>query len=119
SLSPVLCLYHCFNSFFLRSSSHLDLHSFPTRRSSDLWGTWPRAACTICTVKSSGRMSFSEPLNARPIGERAVETITASVMECLSDRKSTRLNSSHVSISYAVFCLKKKIKDYTSFVYIG
>src|SRR5699024_11809756 len=34
---------------------------------------------------------------------------------CLSwqlDRKSTRLNSSHVSISYAVFCLKKKIKKY-------
>src|SRR5207249_8544732 len=27
-----------------------------------------------------------------------------------SDRKSTRLNSSHVSISYAVFCLKKKIE---------
>src|SRR5699024_11860573 len=27
----------------------------------------------------------------------------------LTDRKSTRLNSSHVSISYAVFCLKKKI----------
>src|SRR5699024_12753552 len=27
----------------------------------------------------------------------------------LLDRKSTRLNSSHVSISYAVFCLKKKI----------
>src|SRR5690606_39629654 len=29
--------------------------------------------------------------------------------EC-RDRKSTRLNSSHVKISYAVFCLKKKIK---------
>src|SRR5690554_7380925 len=27
------------------------------------------------------------------------------------DRKSTRLNSSHVRISYAVFCLKKKIKN--------
>src|SRR5690349_22025144 len=27
------------------------------------------------------------------------------------DRKSTRLNSSHVEISYAVFCLKKKIKS--------
>src|SRR5689334_24814841 len=27
---------------------------------------------------------------------------------CLADRKSTRLNSSHSSISYAVFCLKKK-----------
>src|SRR5690554_1574920 len=30
--------------------------------------------------------------------------------ECAKDRKSTRLNSSHVRISYAVFCLKKKKK---------
>src|SRR5207253_7565583 len=30
-------------------------------------------------------------------------------MQGSSDRKSTRLNSSHVAISYAVFCLKKKI----------
>src|SRR5690242_20874654 len=30
---------------------------------------------------------------------------------CTSDRKSTRLNSSHMSISYAVFCLKKKKKN--------
>src|SRR3712207_7261822 len=29
-----------------------------------------------------------------------------------SDRKSTRLNSSHANISYAVFCLKKKKKSY-------
>src|SRR3712207_7955797 len=29
------------------------------------------------------------------------------------DRKSTRLNSSHANISYAVFCLKKKKKSYT------
>src|SRR5699024_11252776 len=31
----------------------------------------------------------------------------------LTDRKSTRLNSSHVSISYAVFCLTKKKNEYT------
>src|SRR3712207_8509029 len=30
----------------------------------------------------------------------------------IPDRKSTRLNSSHANISYAVFCLKKKNKDY-------
>src|SRR5436305_12092010 len=30
------------------------------------------------------------------------------------DRKSTRLNSSHVRISYAVFCLKKKKKEFTT-----
>src|SRR5207302_3546752 len=35
---------------------------------------------------------------------------TRSFAECL-DRKSTRLNSSHVKISYAVFCLKKKKKE--------
>src|SRR5256885_5383465 len=32
-----------------------------------------------------------------------------------SDRKSTRLNSSHLVISYAVFCLKKKKKNYVEF----
>src|SRR5471030_3359824 len=31
----------------------------------------------------------------------------------LPDRKSTRLNSSHLGISYAVFCLKKKNHNYT------
>src|SRR5690625_6459495 len=32
------------------------------------------------------------------------------IREQITDRKSTRLNSSHVAISYAVFCLKKKKK---------
>src|SRR5690349_24087571 len=34
------------------------------------------------------------------------------------DRKSTRLNSSHVEISYAVFCLKKKKKTQATNIYI-
>src|SRR5699024_12793828 len=43
----------------------------------------------------------------------AMETADVVLMsDKLRDRKSTRLNSSHVSISYAVFCLKKKIKRY-------
>src|SRR2546427_8815465 len=33
------------------------------------------------------------------------------------DRKSTRLNSSHSQISYAVFCLKKKKKNYKTYYY--
>src|SRR5256886_6217809 len=36
--------------------------------------------------------------------------ITTGTSESLGDRKSTRLNSSHSQISYAVFCLKKKKK---------
>src|SRR5690349_23155088 len=35
---------------------------------------------------------------------------------CLGDRKSTRLNSSHVEISYAVFCLKKKRSSFSCFL---
>src|SRR3712207_8943165 len=34
---------------------------------------------------------------------------------CFQDRKSTRLNSSHTVISYAVFCLKKKIEGILSY----
>src|SRR5688572_31847535 len=37
-------------------------------------------------------------------------TIRSTLAEALQDRKSTRLNSSHSQISYAVFCLKKKKK---------
>src|SRR3989442_8241120 len=36
------------------------------------------------------------------------DTTLVSIMHANKDRKSTRLNSSHVRISYAVFCLKKK-----------
>src|SRR3712207_7915766 len=36
----------------------------------------------------------------------------------LLDRKSTRLNSSHANISYAVFCLKKKKKNYSNLYYL-
>src|SRR5262245_63388078 len=35
----------------------------------------------------------------------------SSARSCARDRKSTRLNSSHLGISYAVFCLKKKKKN--------
>src|SRR5690625_6934587 len=39
---------------------------------------------------------------------RAVDTLVTFGQHRSQDRKSTRLNSSHVAISYAVFCLKKK-----------
>src|SRR5689334_24126761 len=42
------------------------------------------------------------------IGHTRYSTAGSSVLANAQDRKSTRLNSSHSSISYAVFCLKKK-----------
>src|SRR5437660_8858459 len=45
---------------------------------------------------------------ARVVAVLPLFTVCVSVELVLGDRKSTRLNSSHVAISYAVFCLKKK-----------
>src|SRR2546422_2473737 len=45
---------------------------------------------------------------ANAFDEEAVRAFDRRVREALEDRKSTRLNSSHGYISYAVFCLKKK-----------
>src|SRR5437899_12777909 len=65
----------------------LHLHSFPTRRSSDL--------DNISDSEAACLQSLSDSVAA---------------VETAQDRKSTRLNSSHLGISYAVFCLKKKIR---------
>src|SRR5437870_9932759 len=79
--------------FFYCYGDHRDLHSFPTRRSSDLRKTGGRIGCQ--STPRSGMENRDEP--------RFWPTVK-------KDRKSTRLNSSHVAISYAVFCLKKKKK---------
>src|SRR5664279_1716391 len=51
------------------------------------WGTLSSAACTIVAARSSERSSLSEPLKARPMGERAVATMTGSGMADSSDRR--------------------------------
>src|SRR3712207_7947856 len=48
-------------------------------------------------------------LNAQPMGFYApAQLVRDARQHGVEDRKSTRLNSSHANISYAVFCLKKK-----------
>src|SRR5436190_6187098 len=84
--------------FFYGYGDDRVLHSFPTRRSSDL-------------VVAVSRVDDGEE------AEREVHAWNAgrddgdarNVLARCEDRKSTRLNSSHTVISYAVFCLKKKI----------
>src|SRR5690242_21027487 len=85
---------------------HRDLHSFPTRRSSDLRTRamiWAASSSASGETASVVALSFPPPQPGRRSSSsgRAVPTTRR-------DRKSTRLNSSHMSISYAVFCLKKK-----------
>src|SRR5437868_12436813 len=94
-------------SFYMQSyPHHRDPHSFPTRRSSDLEISQASAR------QDAGGTLWRDELNACAKLEipdaRLKELYDVAVSTLILDRKSTRLNSSHVSISYAVFCLKKK-----------
>src|SRR5439155_24059133 len=103
-------------SFFLQCHAHPPyLHSFPTRRSSDLEAP-PRDSGRITAGQSSSG-AFSEAGSSSASRVFAAGFTLVAVARFLgffvaaSDRKSTRLNSSHVAISYAVFCLKKKKRE--------
>src|SRR5437868_12660571 len=65
----------------------------------------------LYNIRSSGKLLF--PMFRDGTGTIQGIVPKAAVSPEVLDRKSTRLNSSHVSISYAVFCLKKKTKDIT------
>src|SRR5690606_42019952 len=92
SIVHIAIPYSCFFTFLFPSSFFFpcsgdprDLHSFPTRRSSDLGRALMRKQYVVLAL-----------------------ALFAGIGLLNLDRKSTRLNSSHVKISYAVFCLKKK-----------
>src|SRR5690606_42051253 len=102
-----------------RSGDHRDPHSFPTRRSSDLDAarrtaseTAKRFGCRQRDVMLASTGVIGVVLDDRKITAR-LGAVAADLRPgnwdaaARADRKSTRLNSSHVKISYAVFCLKK------------
>src|SRR5207245_9829186 len=94
--------------------AHLLVPSFPTRRSSDLHGA-RHAARRAAGGGAVGPRLDPPRLLAVEGGARAVEGAARDGRRPgeQRDRKSTRLNSSHGSISYAVFCLQKKRKQRT------
>src|SRR5204863_7738385 len=96
-----------FSFFFSCYAHHRDLHSFPTRRSSDLnWRFgWRKTAREDLVWRWRRRFPDS-----RQDGASGRNRHWRAHQPSKRDRKSTRLNSSHVEISYAVFCLKKKKK---------
>src|SRR3989442_2118682 len=67
-----------------------------------------RAGRRNCRSRSMRRASWGSIIGA--IGLALTLAVPGGAQVSLTDRKSTRLNSSHVRISYAVFCLKKKHK---------
>src|SRR5690606_41957775 len=104
---------------FHRASAPPLLHPLPTRRSSDLAGI-AIADAPLLRVEPSAALHGAPPLEIAahladsaafsglgPLGmadvTRLADRLVAEGLDL--DRKSTRLNSSHVKISYAVFCL--------------
>src|SRR5690606_41529342 len=98
---------------------HRDLRPFPTRRSSDLARCAPSRRLAALVLVEGTELApalgeVEEPLceavTAGGVpGDQQDGVVPGDGTEHVGDRKSTRLNSSHVKISYAVFCLKKKI----------
>src|SRR5207245_11120053 len=89
SLAVSLFFFYCYRD-------HRGLHSFPTRRSSDL------------LERVHVRLHPQRHAAVADVPHRRGQPGTSATAAMGKDRKSTRLNSSHGSISYAVFCLKKK-----------
>src|SRR5205809_4807437 len=91
-----------FNSYMTNYGIHSQKYPFPTRRSSDLESLANLGGILdgIQTVELERAARRAEHGRQHLDGRRLPGAV--------GDRKSTRLNSSHGYISYAVFCLKKK-----------
>src|SRR5690606_42166221 len=83
--------------------------------SSEIYTLSLHDALPICagienTISLARRLGIHSPIEADPSISLGSSSISMMEMAAAyaADRKSTRLNSSHVKISYAVFCLKKK-----------
>src|SRR3712207_7417965 len=83
-----------------------------------------RSRCPVPVVLADAVPAWTGPLDvvwahtADPTDAELADGVDGAVrrgVEVVLDRKSTRLNSSHANISYAVFCLKKKKKAHIEY----
>src|SRR5690606_41366487 len=108
-----LMIHSVYPPAFLPSwyDGHRDLHSFPPRRSSDLTVSVSGSGISAggLSTTHTSRMSVSRHRTPQSFSQPTREKLCGVLCQLTDiDRKSTRLNSSHVKISYAVFCLKNK-----------
>src|SRR5690554_7154365 len=74
--------------------------------------SWVIVTCSVIIHSCSIIQFFPVKLPCILILSAVIRTLVMLYDHLTKDRKSTRLNSSHVRISYAVFCLKKKTRRY-------
>src|SRR3712207_7532486 len=86
-----MCVFICVFFFFFNDTATTEIYTLSLHDALPIWGRVPAHA-----ARASAQRPRPSVATARAVARR--------------DRKSTRLNSSHANISYAVFCLKKKKK---------
>src|SRR2546422_11326669 len=91
----ISCFLHLFFFFFFNDTATTEIYTLSLHDALPIWGI---------RSSSPSRAPIRRPAQRSPPSRRWQPTSGL-------DRKSTRLNSSHGYISYAVFCLKKKKKN--------
>src|SRR5437667_4963959 len=95
-----MCRHPCLTSFFFNDTATPEIYTLSLHD-----------ALPICRGSSGHSRSRAAQAQSAPMRHSALS------LALTLDRKSTRLNSSHITISYAVFCLKKKKKNTTHKTY--
>src|SRR5690606_40342208 len=98
---------------FASATSTRHLSTLSLHDALPIWKASTPRASQIRPVTQADRVDQRRRVRVRS-GARRKRAGRVAAGRCPADRKSTRLNSSHVKISYAVLCLKKNKKRYFS-----
>src|SRR3712207_7089020 len=98
--------------FFFNDTATTEIYTLSLHDALPISSTTIPEIDSACFAASAwGTRMWSSALSLGPVHVAAARLTPASLTAAATlDRKSTRLNSSHANISYAVFCLKKKKK---------
>src|SRR5688572_31255237 len=101
-------MYYCYVPFLFNDTATTEIYTLSLHDALPIWRRLLRQqTATVAHPRTRDRERTTRwaPCAQRRRGESGARRVG-----CFADRKSTRLNSSHSQISYAVFCLKKKKK---------
>src|SRR5690606_20432631 len=110
---PTSTVGPAFRSLTPSASPDRYMPAFNTVLSGSLASTWEVVPSVARTMNFLLTVRDNAAVGGNTASDNVIVTVVDATPFTVSDRKSTRLNSSHVKISYAVFCLKKKKKEQT------
>src|SRR3712207_8212251 len=91
--------------FFFNDTATTEIYTLSLHDALPIYPSSPHAMARLVELRDRFDLAFGNDADADRHG---IVTPSLGLLNPNQDRKSTRLNSSHANISYAVFCLKKK-----------